>query len=803
MTSSGVINSSTIAGLTSNYTFEIIPDTPASASAGYTLSDRQNAQIWYPPVIDGNNFYYAGWHGAALDPSHKSSILCCRRCSDGQLIFSVNTDDYNLDTSPNFMGDVATLPRSRPFILGDTLYMTNALICNIGPQLFAINKYTGKLKWACAYYTPDGSFITTKGDYSQYTGSNVRLGDLSPVAADITLDDGTSVRYIFVGSSSGQNLFNPGYFAGNFPTYTDQGFLFCIQDLGTTSQLVWRTPTCAPNLKVGDTIVKGGDPAFDPFRPTEDKVVLESITSPTNNFIQPYYLSNPPAPGLPNTVPIAAIVLFNSTTVINSSLVQSIWSNSSIPIYQDSNRTIPYTLSQLINIWLTEQSALAPGASVRHTIWSYVNSSIINTAISQGNNYNIMYFKYMQSGQTLTEFYDAQNLNYWGNGVWGARPTLDLNRNLVYFSSGQAHELPLDENLFYNRPENNFFALKVPVVDTINKYIAGQATLTDVNNAKQVFTSVIRSKALNVADKSPRGRMSYSDSVMGAYILPYKGKAGKIVPGGTKAFGVRIVPSDSFTFIDNDPKQNVFPLNTLDGDASSGVEMFVYNDDDCSESTGSSSSNNSAESSVWLVTSPKCALTPIIDVSNIKKNVNFDDNNLSMKGVILTKLVFSGPNSQMGGSNYQNASTSVNGMKFISCQINLSPASGARGSDGSMESHVTFDGRVLFPTNSYIQAVNIPSGNIIWETAYNTMASCEVSILNDVAFSAMSNGTLLAHSTNNGAQIWSLDGKTLGMNGGIVGCATTQTQILWIDNYSAFGIVGTYGPNGASFVIPQ
>lgn len=787
----GVINSSSVAGLTANYTFEIIPDTPASASANYSLEDRQNAQTWYPPTIDGDYFYYIGWHGASLDPSHKSAILSCRRCSDGSLVYSVNTDVYNLDTSANFLGDVSTLPRSRPFVLGDTLYLVNAVFSNIGPQLYAIDKTNGNLKWACAYYTPEGapSYITTQGDYSQYLGSNIRTGDLSPVAADITLDDNTTVRYVFVGTASGQNVFNAGFASGNFPVYTDQGFLFCVQDLGTSSQLVWKVPTCAPIIKVGDTIVKGGDPAYDPFRPGQNKVIINSVTSATNNFVQPYYLPNPPAPGMHNTTPIAALVFFDKTTVITSGMVQPIWSNSLIPIYQDANRTTSYNIQQLVTSWINEQSAMTPGSTIQHTIWAYVNSSIINSARTQSGNTNIMYFKYLLSGQTITEFYDAQGLNYWGNGVWGNRVALDLDRNLVYFSSGQAHELPLDEALYYNQPENNYFTLKVPVVDAINKYIVGQATLEDVNNAKQVFTSIIKSKTLDVSKKSPRGRMSYSDAVMGAYILPYKGKGNSTVPGGTKAFGVRIVPSDSFTFLDNDPKQVVYPLNSLDGDASSGVEMFV--DKDCDDS------------SVWLVTSPKSAMTPIIDVSNIKKNVMFDDSNLSTKGVHLDKLVFSGPNSQMGGSNYKNASTTVNGMKFISCQANLSPASGARGSDGSMESHVTVDGRVFYPLDGFIQAVEIPSGNILWETDYGTVASCQVTTVNDVVFSEMSNGLLLAHSTDTGELLWSFDGTSVGMNGGIVGCTanSTSTQLIWIDNYSAFGVIGSPGPNGASFTL--
>jgi outer membrane protein assembly factor BamB len=783
----GVINSSTVSTLFSNYTFPIIPDCPAATAAGYTTAERDAAQLWYPPVIDGDYFYYGGWNGEGTSFSYKSTIMVCRRCDNGSLVWATNCKDYQLDLAPNFLGDSATVCRCQPFILDNTIYLVKSNLGNIGPELYAVDKSNGNLRWACAYYTPNGAYITTKGNYGAFATSTMRLGSLAPVAAHVTVN-GVDKKYVFVGTSSLQNNFSLNYILSGFPKYTDQGFLFCIEDQDISSSMVWSAPTCAPILKVGDTIVKGGAPEFDPFQPSESKVLLESMSTPSNYFVQPHFLANPPAPALPNTCPVAAVVNFTKTTPISASLVQPLWGLLGQTIYQDDNRTQPHTLTVLLANWTLEQAALPAGGSVRHIIWAYVNSSVMTSIQAQPGNFGVVYFKFMTSGQSITESYDAQSLNYWGNGVWGARPTLDLDRNLIYFSTGQAHAIPLDESLFYQQPEYNFFTLKVPVVDAISRYVAGVGSLSQVKKQKRRFVKTIEDLALDVDDKSPRGRMSYSDAVMGVYITPYTTRSGTVVPAGTRAFGVRIVPCDSYTFLNDSPISAIYPLNVLDGDASSGVKMFKF-EDDCDEE----------DEGVFLATVPKCALIPIVDVTKVNPNVMFNDNNLNRKGVFLKRLVFGGPNSSGGGSSYQNDATDN---ELIGSQVNISfIPGGARGSDGAVEAHVTEDGRIFFPGNSFVESIKIPSGQFRWETDLNERANGEIVVHNGVAYTETFAGNLYALSTASGAKLWQQNGTPLGLYGGIVGPAVSDTQVIWANNYVAFGS-GFQGPNGASFVVP-
>ncbi len=785
----GTINSSTVSSLFSNYTFEAIPESQAATDAGYTAADRAAAQIWFPPIIDGDKFYYGCWNGNATSLTHLSTIICCRKCSDGALVWASNSGAYALDTAPNVLGDTSNVLRTQPFILDNTLYLTRANLSNIGPQLYAVNKNTGALKWAVGYYPPTSdpafpipSFITTRADYSYYTGSNMRLGDAPPIAAHVNVN-GVDKKYVFVGVSSFQNNWNLNYGIFGFPYYTDQGQLFCIEDKETTAAPVWSVNACAPQLNVGDTIVKGGNPAFDPFASNQNYVSFVSLSTSTNYFVQPYFVSDPPSPAPANTTPVAAVVNFDSTTVINASLIQPLWGLLGKNIYEDNDRTTTYNLSGLLSSWIAEQSNLPPdGTSVRHVIWAFVTSKQVKSIAAQAGNEGVMYFKYLNSGQTITEPMDAQGLNYWGNSLWAGRPCLDLDRNLVYFGTGQAHAIPLAESLFYQQPDNNFLELKKPVIDTINKYIAGTAKLNKVTNAKKKFIRQIKALSLDVKDKSPRGRMSYSDAIMGAYIVPYTNSKGQVVPGGTKAFGVRIIPCDSYTFLSSSPSVVVYPLNDLDGDASSGVKLF-----------------NNGCGDIYLSTCPKSGLVPIVDVSNINPNVLFDDNNLARKGVDLTALVYGGPNSSGGGSSYLDDSTSTS---LICTQSNISGiVDGSVGSDGTPECHVTTDGRVFPIGDSFVESVSIPDGDLIWETDLNEIATGEIVVRNNVAYTESYAGSLYALSASNGNILWHADGTPLGLNGGNVGPAVSDKQVIWINNYVAFGS-GSAGPNGASFVVP-
>lgn len=770
------LNKDNATALGLDYTFELIPDCPAATAAGYTAEQRARAQLWYSAVVDGDRFYYAAWFGP-LFGFHLSTILVCRNLADGALVYAVNTGDFNLDTAPNAIGDASTICRTKIAISEGTLYLGNVTISNIGPQLYAVDKATGALKWACAYYTPTGQYITTKGNYAQFTGAVQRVFDLNPVVATVMVD-GVARKYVFVGVSSPQNVLNYGSLVSGFPVYSSQGFMYCIEDLGTSSQLVWQAPTCAPLLKVGDTIVKGGDPAFDPFRPDSDVVVIESVSAPGNLLASPSYLANPPAPGLPNTCPVAARFVISSSTTVSPAMFQPIWSLAGVSIYQDANNTTPTSLAALVSQWQTEQAGLAPGATVQHVIWAYVSPAVITQAQAQPANVGLRYFKQLSSGHVIDQPADAQGLNYWGNSTWGGDPVVDVANNLLIVGTGQAHDEPRDESIYYNDAIRNFRTLKTAVVDVIDRYAAEQATLKNVEDAKETFCSQIRSLALDVSAKSPRGRMSYSDAIMGFYIRGFTTRQGVQVPAGSLAFAVRTVPWDSYTFLGTE-RTAMFPIQALDGDVSSGIQQFV------------------TRSSRRVVAQAKHALTAIVNLTRLNNDVIFDHTNLAAKGVELEKLVFSGPNGTNGGSNYQADSSDL---LAVSQQANLSFVDGGISSTGVFERHVTQEGALWDFNNTFVTACHSRTGKIMWETALNNRGNSQLICKNGLAFTEDGSGNLYVLDASNGAILWKADGASLGLKGGIVAPAIAETgQVVWTNNYSVFGIIGSAGPNGAVF----
>lgn len=758
------------------YTFDLIPDSPAATKAGYTKEDRDNSQTWYSPIVDGKYFYYTAWNGSILSPTHKSSILVCRKISDGQLIYAVDCSEYNLDTAPNFLGDSTTITRCRPFILKDRLYLVNAVMSNIGPQLYSIDKKTGELIWACAYYTPEGApnMITTKGNYSQFTGSNMRISDLN-LNGDII--DGKP--HIFLGTSSFQNAVNVGTINGNFPKYTDQGFLYCIIDNGSEPMIKWKTPTCAPILNVNDTIVKGGNPDFDPFRPDSDIVIIQSVSSPANYFVQPHFLPAPPSPAMPNTTPFASIISFTKDTIIDANIAQTIW--GSINIYQDTNRADTFTLAQLVDLWNLEQSVMSPTQTIRHTIWNYVNPDIVELAKTQPGNNNILYFKYMTSGQKITNEFDAQSLNYWGNSTWGEKVHVDTKSNLVYFSTGQGHEIPIDEIIYYSQPQFNFL-FKNSLVDAIVNYKNNptEENLKIVNAEKNSYISKISTSSLNVLDKSPRGRMSYSDGVLGSFIKDNHKCHGKT--NGNIAFATRVVPIDTYSFL-NQGGNLIYPFNVYDGDVSSGIKLFEKNN------------------KKRIATASKSGISIVLDLSNYNPEINFNNNNFKKTGVTVSGLIFSGPNGALGGSNYSNSS---NKDVLFSCQGNMAWFDGSKSTNGQFfEEQVDKNGKIIQINNSFLDAFNVFDNKVIFQVPYDNRAHAQVLYHNNMVFTEDDTGSLYSFDSETGKIIWKYNAAKNGMNGGVVTPVITNDNVIWINNYAAFGIIGSPGKNGCVFEIKK
>jgi hypothetical protein len=707
----------------------------------------------------------------------------CRNISDGSLVFAVNCDDYKLDTSANLLGDSTTICRCKPFILGDAVYLCNSVVTNIGPQVYAVNKNNGSLLWAAAYYTPDGapSYVTTVGDYSAYIGKTHRISDMNPVADYFKDMNGNIHKYVFVGISSFQNAINFTAVMGGFPKCTDQGFLFCIEDHGNSSSLVWKVPTCAPLINVGDTLTKGGPAHLDPFRPSEDRVLIQTTSSSNNNFLNPYYLDeNSIYPGIVGLVPFIVKVNFTNSTTIDNTLVQTIWQSIG-EIYVDSDRTHPHNLEELLSMWETEKGNLANGEVASHIIWAFVDSNIVSLAQGQSGNHGIIYFKYLNDNHTVDNIDDAYGLNYYGNSTWGAAPLIDKENNTIYFGSGQGHDIILDESLFYSNRNRNFLDVKVPYIDQVNGYLDGDLDFKDLEKGREGFENINQTIVFNTNDKSPRGRMSYSDGIFGVYINDFMSKNGLIV-GGTIAFATRTTQWDTFTFLSDEPKVNVYPIRALDGDASSGLQLFKKN------------------GKLNISTSTKSGVSLTLDLKSMNNDVIFNHNNLKSKGVKIVRYTLSGPAGALGGSNFQcDASDST----LVCAQGNMAWFSGGFSSTGSPEKHITQDGKLYDVNNSFLEALDMKSGEILWEKCYYNRAHAQVKIHNSLIFTQDDTGSLYVHDLNNGDLLWKYNGSRIGLNGGIVAPSISNMDVVWTNNYNAFGIIGSAGKYGAIFTINE
>jgi hypothetical protein len=779
----------TVSGLDIDFKFELIPDCPAATNAGYTDIERAQANVWYGPVMDALNIYCVAWSGSVFNPFHKSSIFTCRNRFTGELKYAINCDDLSLDTDP---ARQKVLCRTRPYIFEDTVYLTNFSYGTLGPVLFALNKFDGSLKWAAAYYPPSNlpsSYITTQADYSLYANNNKRLSDMNVSAANFYVG-GVKKRYVFVGSSSFQNTINFGFNGTGYPAYTDQGFLFCIEDKGNSSALVWKAPTCAPPLVLGDTIYTPDtappgtyEPMKDPFSPGSYTTQLESLTSVTNNFVTPFFDPNPPAPGQPNTCYTYMLVTFGKFTVIN--ITQPIWGSLPIDgsyIYQDSDSTTPYTLAQLYVLWANEQATMAPTDSKTHIIWAFLTQNGINTAVSQLTNTNIVYFKQMIPGTTLTEDYDVQSLNYWGNSVWGQEATIDVDNNLVYWASGQSHEAPLSDFLYYGDPTRNIVALKKPVLDAMDQYREGLLPIDQLNKIKATYMNKVKELSLKVDDRSPRSVVSYNDSIFANYVLPYELGDGTEVPGGTFAFAVRTINFDNYTFLATD-SSSIYPgYQVVDGDVSSGIEIICRN------------------YNKYLATATKAGFASVLNVTKLNRSVKFDHYNFDKTGIVFERMIYSGPFGALGGSNYQNSSHA--GL-LLNSQANTSWSlpTASTSSKGNLEAIITEQGDYVPINNAMLNAIDIVSGNTIWEYNFGYRAFPQVECVNGLVFSSIGDGNVQINDAHTGFLLWKFHGAVNGMNGGIAAPAVICDQVVWANNYAIQPFTGSSGKYGISFKV--
>uniref|UniRef100_A0A6C0C9A9 Uncharacterized protein n=1 Tax=viral metagenome TaxID=1070528 RepID=A0A6C0C9A9_9ZZZZ len=556
------------------------------------------------------------------------------------------------------------------------------------------------------------------------------ISDLNPIIKD---------DIVIVGVSSNQNLINTGllptspYFEG-YPIYTDQGHVFGINSDG---YVVWKQSTCARLLKKGDVITDVGK-RYNPFPPGKNYVKIGTTTKTK--------IVNPNAAGK-----FAQSVYITSTTTISPSLVADFWSTFGQEI-QLTGETGLYDLNGVLAKWIARQLLGVPFQSM-----IYISGKTGLANVNVQGQHAVYYVKDMFPGDVLNKA-DAHGLNYWGNSVWGAPPTV-IKRKL-YYGTGQAHCIPLEERDYYAAPTRDYYTLKVPVVDAITAYVTNQipANLTLMNQAKDNFLQTIRN--LSVAPgRSPRGNASYSDAILGLKVLV-----------GEHIFGVRTIPSDTFNFLITDgfdPIQLLYPnFNSPDGDACTGVFYTKIND------------------RKYLAGTTKTALCALIDITN--------------EDAIYAKAQYLGPDTSLGGTNYQ---ACFDGEKIYACCSNASYITGSRGSSNQSEQFVNREGDLILPTDSFVTAVKVnPALEVQWNSKQDFASQGSMSHYNGCVFTSDGDGTLYGRNAVDGTVLLKFNTKSTSypMGGSPTSACSANGQIIWISNYSLPALSVAQGSNGIS-----
>lgn len=818
--------------------FSVIPlrseagDYNAVLDAMGLVSDdaRNRASHWYGITSDKRNFYYtvhAGGTFEALFGGGSSSIVVARCKSDARLLWLRNVEDVSLESpdSLNVLGNTRLLCRVAPAILGARLYITTSFT-NLGPLVAALNKETGEPIWSLAYSMSN----TAQLHYGRETlsapcdvpfrsqnaqglaGGKYEFGHLHPAA--VSLD---GVPSVFVGTSSYQNAVNVDALTG-FPVYSDQGLLLRIDDLGKTAEISWRYNTCAAALQAGDVIVKGGDPDKDPFPPTRNEVIFWRDAREDESGRLSYsrimsYTGDVPGykpAGYPlendSTVPVAdTVLLVAASPALTEASLSSLW-RSAAPgigglsqIYNNTFVQNPTDVTELLALLNELQGSLQAGTSQKVTIWTYLSFAQVEATAQASDEWNlgnvgVRYAASRGSGATLNA-QEAKALNYYGNSVWGQTPVLDLEAGLIYFGTGQSHSSPLEEILQFEDPMIEFYSRKQDLVRQKYFYaglIPGEtATLADVEEAKQAFVEETGALVLGTALKSPRGNRSLADALVAVSLHD-----------GAIAFALRTIPSDTFSFLIGEPSQAVIGNNDPDGDVASGITLFY----DLQTAEGPSRK--------LVACVAKNGLYMSLDITGFNY-IPFDYSNFDELGIKVQRA-YTGPVSALGGSNFALANDggkhicygSANNSEFNGSQVfsydgaerpyyirrgrkepDLHATQYLETPYGGYEFHVTQEGRIFQPQESFVGTIDVASGQIVWEQSLGTLSNPAVTCYNGVFFTNSDEGTQFAFDTEDGTVLWKLDGTKYGWSG-ISPPVFDQGRGILINNYL---VVGTGG----------
>lgn len=751
--------------LTKQSAFSIIPyESPEAIAAGYVATDV--AQVYGGPTLDKDHYYYPTYAGNLFFGTYKNGLIVCRRKKDNSLVWVANVQSFNLDTGNNMVGPSRMIVRGKLAIQGDRLYGVSGATSNIGAQLFCIDKRTGAKIYSIAYDPPAEvraalgvNFITSVGDYSAYVGSNAQVGDLFPVAKD---------GLIYVGVSSLQNFLNPGLIPTSnnytgYPYFTDRGSLTVIKEFFTSAVVQAQTYAAVRPILPGEILSKN-DPELDPFLPGTNTVLIKTL-APTGSPIT--------SPGEVAGNFYFAQRIDKTVAPVTAANLAPFWSTVGATITVTNIGTSAATPNLTLSGALAVVNAL-PGSY----LLSYVTGdpSFVVGTISSGD-FAVWYVKQLRERETVENKYDANGLGYWGYSVWGSQSLVQCGS--VTFGSGQAHAEPLSEQVLFSDPRLNYRDLKEHLVDLSVQYAAtlprDPAILHQLNQAKLVFEKRIRDLVTLPDLRSPRGNRSYVDA-----IIRSDSETGEIL------FAVRSIPNDVYTFLGFQDPIAIIPLarQDVDGDLSSSVFQN-------GEQLSAASKNGG------LLT---------LDLTHWKRSCCYKwdpDSSPCHAGINVEPIVYTGPNSTIGGTNYVSTYRidSDDNLHLLALSANISYNGGSMGTGGTgFEQMVTTDGKYIPSTSSFAYSYSQDGRKVEWNTELlsngygNVTAIDDLLLCNDVA------GHLYVIDAKNGKILETINSGTDAqpMNGGVASPAYDPHthQVFWIDSYDFPGQPTTAGKWG-------
>ena len=326
---------------------------------------------------------------------------------------------------------------------------------------------------------------------------------------------------------------------------------------------------------------------------------------------------------------------------------------------------------------------------------------------------DMYYPKRVGPGYVVQTEFEAQNLNYYGNNIWGGTPAMDFANNRVYAGTGQTHKIPEDETNALNLSSTAFLETRLDVIakqQAVND-AAAAAAAGDASGAQALADAeaalVVASEAAQAAveqaiaegldKKSPRGLLSHVDSAVAFRIFEEDGHAAGSVAwvGNTlnwDYWGALGKPSGEsvFTSSSSNPGTNATAAGNLvgnDGDFGAGVTLFKS----------------------VLVEGQVRDVVAGVTKSGIA--IAFD----AMTGAQL-QFDITGPASALGGANYNCCS---DGKEVVyTVNANIAYFAGAINPQffGSFEEK-RWRGQTLHMMTSYINAWNVRTGETLWNAA--------------------------------------------------------------------------------------